>query len=587
MVGSALVRKDPKLPATLGPFSILTRLGLGGMCEAFLAQRGVGEFGEESLGPPVVVKRLLPHRADAPYAQEMLLREGRVGMRLSHANIVRYLDAGHLESGEPWIAMEYLSGLSVGAFAAKSWTRYPDEHIPLNLAARILADAARGLQFAHDHDVIHRDISPDNLLITLEGVTKLLDFGLVRAEGENHLTKTGEIKGKIGFFPPEILDGADPNSISDIFALGVTAYWLLGRRLPFEGKYEAQIMRAVLLDEPPPLRELNPAVPEFLDELVLRALRKRPEDRLQSAAELADTLEAKLELRTAAVDVGNWVERLLKELPGVVTTPELQDVKNTEDNTGIRFRVLSLLDDLPVGTDPDGAPIAPAPVTMETTLEQTEPAGAPEATAIVKVEEVEGPRAAEPTSIVRRDALAPEPVDLSPPAPTSRAPVVAAAGVILALVVVAGFLLARGEPPEPTPVTTVAPPAPPVAEDVVDEDIVDEDVVDEDVVDEDVVDEDVLDGDVVEEPGPEPRSERVRKRKKRRRRARPAPKEKPARPASLASTRAKLDFLATCKQYRRCARRVLSKSKRLVNLPLGEARAFPQELDRCVQSCLR
>jgi serine/threonine-protein kinase len=170
----------------------------------------------------------------------------------------------------------------------------------VEVALRAIRDAARGLDHAHTRldpqgnpaHLIHRDISPDNLMLSREGVTKILDFGIVKETGgsDQILTKTGEIKGKIGFMPPEALEGDDLDARADLFALGVTAYWLLCRKRPFGGKSEAQVLRNVLTLEPKPPDEVVPDIPVNVSEIVLELLAKDREERTATAADLVRSL---------------------------------------------------------------------------------------------------------------------------------------------------------------------------------------------------------------------------------------------------------------------------------------------------------
>jgi serine/threonine-protein kinase len=557
---------DPSLPARIGPFAIARRLGLGGMCEAYLAFKqpeGAGLPGEASLGPPVVIKRLLPHRAEDDRARQMLLREGRVGLRLNHENIVRYLDAG-FEGESPWIAMEYLAGLSGSSFALRRW-RQSDEDIPLVVAARIVTDAACGLHFAHtfreggkDAAIVHRDISPDNLMVTREGVTKVLDFGIVHAEGEQILTKTGEIKGKMGYFPPELLEGAEADARSDIFSLGVTFYWLLTRRRPFRGKHEAQVLRALLADAPDPPSALRPEVPKALDELILQMLAKDPEQRTQSARDVVQQISACVDVRTAQREVGGMCEKLLelgRDFDDVPHSGPAEPTTTNEGSTGVRFRVLDVLDRMESAT-PTTQTHAEAMALLKDAPEAGDgPNLEPAETAVVNPF---GPSTSNETLIVT-----------SPPEKRLRAAFVVA-GLALALVLIAAVVGLGGDPPpeDEVPVVSLPEPTPPEPEP--------EPAPPEPAPPEPAPPE------VEAPPAPPATVEKPKPEKAAAKKSR-----KPKRPRSLSSTSAKLSFMKSCVPYKGCASRVLKKSKRLFQLPLAEAKRFPAELDRCVQRCLR
>lgn len=277
-------------PDRLGAYQLFRRIGRGGMAEVYVARKD-GDLVDREL----VVKRMLPHLADDDRFVQMFLREARIAMRLSHPNVVQMYEVG-VEKEEHFIAMELLEGLSAYHLARRVWSA--GRSLPLSLVARIVADAALGLHYAHTlkgddgtpAKLVHRDVSADNIFVTMSGQTKLLDFGIAAGAFAGRVTRTGEIKGKVRYMSPEQLLGEDLDARADIFSLGVTLFWLLAGRYPFVGKNELVTMKAILEQEAPVPSSLNPEVPPKLDALVGKMLEKKREHRAGAADEVYEAL---------------------------------------------------------------------------------------------------------------------------------------------------------------------------------------------------------------------------------------------------------------------------------------------------------
>ncbi|MCC7074275.1 MAG: protein kinase [Deltaproteobacteria bacterium] len=280
------------LPARLGRYTLTERIGVGGMAEVFVAlQDGPAGFQKQ-----VVVKRILPHLAQDPRFVEMFQREARLAASLHHTNIVEVFELDS-DGDAHFIAMERIEGLTVHRLARRTW--HAELSIPLEVVCGIAADAALGLQHAHERGLVHRDISPENLMINTEGVTKVLDFGIARSTASTStLTKTGELKGKLPFMAPEQIRGDDVDSRADLYALGVTMYWLLTGQRPITAKSEVMLLHAALTEVPRRASELNPQVQPGVDALVLALLEKRPGDRPASGQEVYDALAHDLPARS-------------------------------------------------------------------------------------------------------------------------------------------------------------------------------------------------------------------------------------------------------------------------------------------------
>jgi serine/threonine protein kinase len=277
-------------PRRLGRYRLDKRIGSGGMADIFLARAdGPGGFEKQ-----VVIKRILPTLAGDVHFREMFLREARLLAALDHPNIVRIIELDE-DSGEYFLALEYLEGLTLRELVERFWQE--GRPVPIEPLMRVFADAALGLKHAHNFKdlrgasarLVHRDVSPDNIFLTTAGVTKVLDFGIAKHERDS-LTQAGELKGKIPFMSPEQLQGAELDGRTDLFSIGVTFFWLLAGRRPFDGASEVHTMKAILEDAPPPLRALNPRIPQELERVVMACLEKDPARRLQSAAALHDAL---------------------------------------------------------------------------------------------------------------------------------------------------------------------------------------------------------------------------------------------------------------------------------------------------------
>jgi eukaryotic-like serine/threonine-protein kinase len=291
----------------LGRYVLEQPLGRGGMAEAWLA-RAEGPAGFEKR---VVLKRILPTHADDAAFIEMFMREARLAARLNHPNVVQVFELAEVDGA--WIiAMEHLDGLTLRRAAKKSWSMGDD--FPMEVVLRSAIDAARGLAEAHALGLVHRDVSPDNLMLTRAGVTKVLDFGIAKltsTEPGDHVTRTGEIKGKLPFMSPEQVRGEAIDGRTDLWSLGVTMYWLLTGRRPFVGDNDAQILNAILNEVPPTLRSLNALVPSRVEKIVLALLEKNRDKRMASGSALAGALVEILGPVAAGPEPALLVEKLL------------------------------------------------------------------------------------------------------------------------------------------------------------------------------------------------------------------------------------------------------------------------------------
>jgi serine/threonine protein kinase len=280
-------------PIQFGKYTLFERIGRGGMAEVYKG-RIQGPAGFERV---FVVKRILPHLAEEPTFIRMFVEEAKLSARLNHPNIVQIFELGSVE-GEYFISMEYIRGRDLADTMRAIWkTMGPPRP---ELVAYVGREACRALSYAHSLTddsgkplgMIHRDVSPSNIMLSYEGGVKLLDFGIAKALGEApETTKSGTMKGKYAYMAPEQTEGDDVDSRIDIFSCGIVLHEVLtGRRL-FKGNNDIQTIERVRRCDVPPPSFQNPMCPPELDNVVLKALARNREDRFATAAEMADALD--------------------------------------------------------------------------------------------------------------------------------------------------------------------------------------------------------------------------------------------------------------------------------------------------------
>jgi serine/threonine-protein kinase len=293
-----------------GPYSLLKRIALGGMSEVFLARRR-----DDLRGELLVVKRILPHlQADDGYVQ-MFLDEARLTRDFHHENLIRIYDYGQAE-GIHFIAMEYLDGLSLARLQRAQGKR----SLPTKLGCFVVAEACLALVYAHAQKdasgvnlgIVHRDISPDNLLLSRQGEVKVADFGIAKATKQLSRTRPGQLKGKLIYMSPEQATSQAIDHRSDIFSIGSVLYELTtGRRL-FGNHSRVELLRGLSRKRFTPPLETIEGYPPALAKIVCKALAFDVEERYQQADEIAGALDAFIgdERATARQQLGQLVDRL-------------------------------------------------------------------------------------------------------------------------------------------------------------------------------------------------------------------------------------------------------------------------------------
>ena len=275
-----------------GRYEVLKQLAAGGMATVHLA-RALGVGGFERL---VAIKVMHPHIAAEPEFVTMFLDEARLAARVRHPNVVPTLDVQEAPEGL-FLVMEYIEGASLHQILKAGGSK--PGAVPLGVVLRVMSDMLAGLHCAHEltddegHPLalVHRDVSPVNVLLGTDGVARLTDFGVARAESRLSSTRGGQLKGKIPYMPPEQIMGDEIDRRCDIYAAGAV-FWeaLIGRRL-FQADNDGAILQGILAGPSHTPRQLDPSIPEGIDRVCMRALSRKRADRFASAAEFSDAIE--------------------------------------------------------------------------------------------------------------------------------------------------------------------------------------------------------------------------------------------------------------------------------------------------------
>lgn len=285
-----------------GRYLLLDRLGAGGMAEVWKAK----SFGVEGFEKTLVLKRILPELASVPELLEMFVHEAKLSVRLSHANIVQVFDLGRVEENAAappsyYIAMEYVAGLDLATLLARC--RRSKTLLPFGMAVFVAAEVAKALDHAHRRrdergrplGIVHRDVSPQNILISWEGEVKVTDFGIAKAIGikvgdEVEEGSAPRIRGKLSYMSPEQSLAQPLDGRSDLFALGTVLYEVIAGTNPFATKSDAETLRRVRAAEVPPIEIARPDVPRELVTILRRLLARDPADRFADAGKLHEQL---------------------------------------------------------------------------------------------------------------------------------------------------------------------------------------------------------------------------------------------------------------------------------------------------------
>ncbi|MBN1207002.1 MAG: protein kinase [Myxococcaceae bacterium] len=279
-------------PIPFGKYLLLDRINIGGMAEVWRGKM----FGAGGFERLVAIKRILPNIAEDDEFIAMFIDEAKISVQLNHANIAQIHELGQI-SNSYFIAMEYIPGKDMRAIFDRC--RKKSEPAPIPLVAYCVSKMCEGLDYAHrkkdsmgrDLNIVHRDISPQNILVSYEGEVKVIDFGIAKAAGKATKTQAGILKGKFGYMSPEQIRGLPLDRRSDVFAIGVCLYEMLtGERL-FIGDSDFSVLEKVRKAEVEPPSKHNRRIPESLEKIVLKALARDVDERYQYASELGDDLQ--------------------------------------------------------------------------------------------------------------------------------------------------------------------------------------------------------------------------------------------------------------------------------------------------------
>ncbi len=303
----------------IGRYDLLRRLGAGGMAEVHLA-RASGLEGFEKL---LVLKRILPHLAADAHFVQMFLAEARLAAILQHPNVVQVFDLGQ-DASHFFFTMEFVYGEN--AYAIGRAARRRGELLPIEHAVTIARDAAAGLHYAHERvgfdgrplGIVHRDVSPTNIMVTYDGCTKVADFGIAKVTSRTDVTQAGIRKGKVPYMSPEQCRAQRVDRRSDVFALGICLYELSTQTRLFEGDNEFGVMNRIVTGDIQPPSERRAGYPKDLERIVMRALGVDRDVRYASAQELQ--LELEEFVRSNRIDatqssLARWMHRTFKPQP--------------------------------------------------------------------------------------------------------------------------------------------------------------------------------------------------------------------------------------------------------------------------------
>jgi serine/threonine protein kinase len=308
------VKQDFENMDQIGPYRLQDKIARGGMAELYLADY----VREDGFRRKVAVKRILPHLSENPDFIKMFTREARLAALLQHPNVVQIFDYGKIENAY-FIAMEYIAGKNLGEILSTL-----NKGLTVDFAVFVIAEICKGLDYSHSKlddktreplRIVHRDISPQNMLISYRGEVKISDFGISKARSEPSLTQAGVIKGKLAYLSPEQALGDAVDHRADIYALGLVFYETLAGKRVYQFDSDMEAIRAIPRMEIEPLNDLRPDVPEELNRILMKCLEKTKESRYQTASELnADLTAFKKEHKMAfdASDLANFMKTHFK-----------------------------------------------------------------------------------------------------------------------------------------------------------------------------------------------------------------------------------------------------------------------------------
>src|ERR1043165_346163 len=313
------VASAPGLPSRLGKYELVMPLAAGGMARIYIGRStGIGAFERD-----VVLKMITPERANDQTTINMFLDEARLAASLNHQNVAKVFEVGE-DQGVHYLAMEYVHGQDLRAVLAKAGSG--GTRIPLELALTVVAGAAAGLHHAHERrgpdgvplGIVHRDVSPSNIMIGYDGAVKLLDFGIAKATSRSVETQSGIIKGKFAYMAPEQCRGRDVDRRSDVFSLGIILYEISTQHRCFRADSDFDTMHRIVTGDIVRPTRLVQGYPQALEAIVMKALSVDPAQRYQTAGLLLEAVEsyaAAARMPLSTVSLGRFMRDMFGDVP--------------------------------------------------------------------------------------------------------------------------------------------------------------------------------------------------------------------------------------------------------------------------------
>jgi serine/threonine-protein kinase len=308
---------DPKRNIRFGKYTLIDRIAVGGMAEIFLARQA----GIENFEKTIVIKRIRPHLSKQPNFVKMFLNEAKLAAQLNHPNIVQIYDLGKI--GESYfIAMEYVFGRDMRRIIPKADSL--GIPFPMVYALKIASSVCEGLYYAHQKtdtygtalNIVHRDVTPENIFVSFDGTVKVLDFGIAKAANQIEQTRAGEIKGKLSYMSPEQCMGKQLDNRSDLFSLGTVLYeWLTGFKL-FTGDSEVAILKSITEGKIYAPSYFKADIPEGVEAILMKALEKDRERRYQTAWDMQydiDQFLSQYEFTPSNIHLSNFLKQLFND----------------------------------------------------------------------------------------------------------------------------------------------------------------------------------------------------------------------------------------------------------------------------------
>ena len=320
-------------PFLYGKYIILDRIAVGGMAEVFKA-KAYGIRGFERL---LVIKRILPHLSSDEEFVEMFIDEAKISVELNHSNICQVTDLGKIDDNF-FIAMEFVNGKDLRGILKKSFITSQNLSVPQCLY--IVAEVCKGLDYAHrktntmtgqDLGIIHRDISPQNIMVSYHGDVKIVDFGIAKTASKMHKTQAGVLKGKFGYMSPEQAEGQELDYRTDIFSVGIILFEILSGQRLFIGETDFETLEKIKNCEIPDLQSINPEISQDIQDILEKALAKHTQDRFESAMSMHQEL-AKVLYRDYSNFSPKDLSKQMEELFAAEIKEETENLKRSIDS---------------------------------------------------------------------------------------------------------------------------------------------------------------------------------------------------------------------------------------------------------------